>query len=297
VGRSGERRSTGGAPHRHRDARLELANAHLGDKWSDARVLVEWACELLREDKPTEAERLWHLASIDLAHGARDWTLLRKRLPEVSWEGAIVPPDGPKAYDHLEHAIARFPADAEVRFAGALTEAVQVAPAWRRTRPSRPLVSVRGGPDRDPAITALREFLADPHHGAEAHLWVGMLLMLDHQRPNDALGYFEVASRSHDAFVAYLAHYQAGRLLEQTGLASASEGHYRRALTVLPNTQSAALSLAALQFGRGNPEEAYRLASASVSDPAAVDPFQSYGFGSYRSFRHNLGRIREALTW
>jgi hypothetical protein len=276
---------------------LELANTELSHEWSQARALVEWACNLVREDGPSEAERLWHLASIAVAHGARDWSLLRLPLPDLSSGSAIASVHGLKPYDHLRHVMARFPRDAEIRFASALTVAVEVVPVWRRTQPSRPRLNVRGGPDHDPAITALREFLVDHQHGAEAHLWVGMFEMLDHQRPNEALRNFEIASGSADSFVAYLAHYQAGRLLEQAGLATASEGHYRQALKIRPNTQSAALSLAAARFSDGSPEEAYRLAAASVSDPAGVDPFQAYGFGSYRLFGHYLDRIRRALGW
>ena len=51
---------------------LELVRARMQDEWERLRPLVEWSCELLRGGPPTEAERLWHRASIALAMGAGD---------------------------------------------------------------------------------------------------------------------------------------------------------------------------------------------------------------------------------
>jgi tetratricopeptide (TPR) repeat protein len=151
------------------------------------------------------------------------------------------------------------------------------------------------GPARDPVLARLAPFVDHPIVGPEARLWAGLILLLEHNRPADALAQLQRASGSGDAFVGYLAHYAAGRLQEAEGDRSAAIAHYRHALARRPHTQSAVLSLSALLFARGQPDEAYALVSESLRMPDPIDPFQTYGFGTYRRFHEYLAATRREL--
>ena len=63
--------------------------------WAEARVVVEWACQMLRSaGPPTSFERLWHLAAMALIERAQD---------TVFMSGG--PPPAQRERDHAAHAI------------------------------------------------------------------------------------------------------------------------------------------------------------------------------------------------
>lgn len=274
---------------------LELADQQMQDSWRDVRQLVEWACTLLREDTPSESERLWQLAAMSLAHGARDWNFLVTPPREFAAGGRVATPTGLRGFDHLKHVQERFPHDTELEFAGVLAHGLRANPFWRRT--PRPEVRAQepAHPTRDPVLRNLTAFADDPTVGGEANLWVGLTWLLQYERPAEALSSFEVAGRSTDSFVAYLAHYAAGRVHGDAGHLASAEALYRKALAIRPGTQSAVLSLAALLFKTGETDEAYELMDPSLWRKAPPDPFQLYGFGYYRRFDDYLRRLRHEL--
>jgi tetratricopeptide (TPR) repeat protein len=107
--------------------------------------------------------------------------------------------------------------------------------------------------------------------------------------------YLQAASGSDDVFIAYVAHYSAGRLLEAAGNVQQAQARYRAALAVAPGVQSASLSLSTLLFTAGQPDEAYEVMRQAFDGPPRPDPFRMYGFGNYRHFDGYVSRLRQAL--
>ena len=138
-------------------------------------------------------------------------------------------------------------------------------------------------------------FFADPQIGGEAHLWSGLLLLLNRQEGAAAMAQFAAARNDPDPFVAYLARYSAGRLQEAAGHPDSSEAAYRDALAVWPRAQSASLSLASLLFAAGRPDEAYQLVADAYREPTVMDPFREYGFGQHRRVGRVMTELRQEL--
>ncbi len=270
---------------------IEWADSRLPDAWRDVRALVARACALLREQPASEAERLWHLAAISLAHGARDWNFLDFGM-QSRLGASPRPARGLQPFDHLPHARKRFPRDPEIAFAAAVTEAIHASPFWQR-RPAAPVR--RSSPLDGGALAALAPFMRDEHFGAEANLWTGLLLLLQRGEMAPAMRCFEAASHAADSFVAYLARYAAGRAQQGRGDADSAIAQFRAALADRPGTQSALVSLASLLHARGDAAAADDLAQHALRQPAPFDPFQWYGFGWYYKLGDHMERVRREI--
>jgi tetratricopeptide (TPR) repeat protein len=266
---------------------LELAEARMQDEWRRLRSLVEWGCELVRTGPPTEPERLWHLASVALAQGARDWEVLYSSPPPVRVA----------AYNHLSHARGRFREDIRLQFADAVVQAIRTASGFPAHRGSgRPRWKPRAEAlrARFEAIDYLQTFLADPIVGGEAALRTG-LAWLGLERVDEALRHFEIASHSDDEFSAYLAHVFAGQVQDRYGTPAEAAAQYRSALDVIPRAQSASLPLSTLLLADGRPDEAYDVVRLALEQPMPPDPWRVYGLGSYYHYPDYVRRLRQVL--
>lgn len=255
---------------------LELANTRMQDEWRRLRSLIEWGCELVRAGAPSEAERLWQLASVALAEGARDWDVLYTRPPPVRVA----------AYNHLSHARSRFSDDVRLDFADAAIQAIRVASGFPPHRGNEaPRAQPRGEVlrARFDAIEHLQMFAHDPVVGGEAALRTG-LAWLSIDRVDEAMRQFEIASRSTDEFAVYLAHVLAGQMQDRYGTPEGASAQYRAALQAIPRAQSASLGLAAILLSDGQPDEAYALLHEALAAPIPMDPWRVYGQGSYYRF-------------
>src|SRR5262249_9587737 len=119
--------------------------------------------------------------------------------------------------EHIAHARARFRDDARLRLAAATAAAVTADSepprdqAWaatatgaqsvRRTRATR-------------AIAMFEELVRTPDVSAEAEVRIGQLRLALHA-PTEALPHFQRGRDAPDPFIAYLAHFLAGRALDQ----------------------------------------------------------------------------------
>jgi hypothetical protein len=289
---------------------LEVAGARMRDDWRVVRPLVEWGCQLLRKgDDPSEGERRWHLAALALAQGAMDDALLFRAPGQTERD------PGRESFEHLSHSESRFPA--ERRFALARRYAILVQRPDGFTldagfEPARD-VPPQGPPlDHNAAVRAqTREFrrrsamndairglgslVAHSDVGPEAALRAGYLAMLIAE-PARALASFQTAAVSDDEFVAYLAHFLTGRLHERADRLTEAEAAYRRALDVMPGTQSASVALSALLIRRGIPAEGQSLLRASfdaLSRPP--DPWRLFGYGDYRRWPALVEALRAAV--
>jgi hypothetical protein len=261
------------APHRRRIAAslvLELIGAARVEEQAGLTSILAWAADLVTTDAPSEAERLWHHAAIGLAQGMRNWSVLS-----------------------ISRARGRFPEDRRLAFAELQVLALQSVAPWRGWAGTVDSAVTNYRVDR--FLERATGFFADPQIGGEAHLWSGLLLLLNQQKGAAAMAQFSAAGNDPDPFVAYLARYSAGRLQEARGATGPSEAAYRGALAVWPRAQSASLSLASLLFAGGRPDEAYQLVADAYREPTVADPFREYGFGQHRRVDRAMAELRKEL--
>jgi tetratricopeptide (TPR) repeat protein len=260
-------------PHRRRIAAslvLELIDAADVAERPGFTSLLAWASDLVTTDAPSEAERLWHHAAIGLAQGMRNWSVLS-----------------------ISRARERFPEDRRLAFAELQVIALQSVASWRGWAGTVDLAATNYRVNR--FLERATSFFADPQIGGEAHLWSGLLLLLNRQDGAKAMAQFAAARNDPDPFVADLARYSAGRVQEAAGHPGPSEAAYRDALAVWPRAQSASLSLASLLFASGRPDEAYQLVADAYREPTVMDPFREYGFGQHRRVDRVMTELRQEL--
>lgn len=283
-------------PHRRLAAAtmaLELANARMPDKWLKLRDLVEWGCELLRRGPPTEGERLWQHASIAVAEGALDSSLLFD--------------PGVRSHGHASHAQLRFSADARIAFVSRFAMPLPMRPATLSAglepgldAPARDLSGALTGsvygPVHDAAVKNLTKLFDDPEVGAEAALRVGHVQLIE-LRFDQALTALDIAARrSRSDYVTYLAYFLRGRTLERQHKPEEAEQAYAGAVATVPNAQSAALADAALLMRRGRTDEANSLVAASFNArPRPPDPWRLFPMGDYYLWPTEIAALRAEL--
>jgi tetratricopeptide (TPR) repeat protein len=115
--------------------------------------------------------------------------------------------------------------------------------------------------------------------------------------PAQALAAFESAQAiAGDTTMKYLAHFEAGRALEQLHRSEAAIREYRRALDVIPDAESATVAIASLQFMRDE-----RAAAVTMIDrvfnrtPLPPDPGRLIGYGSFVRWAELKAALRRAI--
>ena len=264
---------------------LEFAVVRMEDEWLTVLPLVEWGCAQLVKDPPRDAELAWHRAAMAAMQGARA-SVFNRRHPVCG-----VPRDAPAGLGRLAHsafADARFPNDPALLFARAFFADMEV-PVEGTAR----LVDIdTAATESARAIGFYKAAAADPLLAHESALAIGYI-HLRMKRLDAVLPELAKAAESADPFVRYLAHLLRGRTLEHLGGREEAASAYRAALAVLPNTQSAAMALAALSHTGDQPHQAVELMSASFRSRPSVDPWREYGFGQFRHWQRYRDRLRE----
>jgi tetratricopeptide (TPR) repeat protein len=276
---------------------LELAGARFEEKWYEVRHLIEWGCNLLRKDPPREAERLWYVASISLADGARDQLLLIGARPDL-----------PMA-SHVGHAHKRFPDDARFPFATRVNDESRVdEPKREETWESEASLKKRAPFELEARtklssrvlvrryVDRLGEFRDDPMLGTEAHLRAGRLLYVLHEPAQALLHFTEVMRRTDDPVFVHLAHLFSARAFLQRGERDRAAAAFRQSLEVVPGAQAASMELAALLFAEGRPGAAYAVINASFAvEPQPRDPWRLYGYGTFRFWPAHIAALRREV--
>jgi tetratricopeptide (TPR) repeat protein len=267
---------------------LDVANAGLLEEWRVLRGLVEWGCELVRRNPAGPSEHTWHLASVALAGGALDKYFLIDSPGRSPTENVI---------NHVRHAEAQFPGDSQWKLARAM--ALEIGKMAEGVRDAiAPNIWI--GPEVRAAnrnvVTAFEGVLTDPGLSAEAHLHLGHLRFVLRE-PDKAIHHYQEAARlARDPYVEYLAYFLAARFFDSRFDAAAAARHYRRALEILPNVQSAAIAVAAARLVDGAPDEAYAIVEAALStNPRPPDPWRLFFLGNYRLWPSLIQRLRAEL--
>lgn len=267
--------------------------------------ILEVGCKLLRQDPPSQFERLWMLASVALQsypHGP-EW-LEGDNVPRPA-DGLLNWPER----RHLEEAVLRFPE--EPRFALA---AVMAHPA-PRARPNRPGISAIFMIDRSgyedaafvrkheaeaasyvqTAIDGLSKLVGVPGVGAEAQVRRGIIW---YHRANLAESLRDAqagAASADDPEVAYMGHLYAGMTLDNLNRRAEAVDAYGAALRRVPNAHSGVMSLAADLLLLDQRSEAASLVERAFAAPGPADPWRTFSLGDYRLWPGYLARLREAV--
>jgi tetratricopeptide (TPR) repeat protein len=284
---------------------VELAAARLESDWGRLSDLIEWTCaQILRAGgPPTPFERSWHMATTALAGRARVrvWLLgPYARLPHQQPLKRVPQKDDPPSPLHLMHAIERFPEDPDFQLARVV--------AWTWGRDAEPVRNMRQewrdnanrwAPSRPPqldAITSFAPLIAMPSVAAEAHLRIGLIYVTvgDHAA---ALKSFEAAQPiAATPQLKYLSHFLAGRSLEILQRQDDAIAHYRRALDVAPNAESATIALASLQFLRNEAEPSIALVNTTFANTSTTtDPGRLVGYGAFLHWPQIKAAMRAEL--
>ena len=302
---------------------LEAAAAHLEGGWSEGKLLVEWACRLLREERvPQPGERLWHLAAIALIQGVGDTRYLVRDLniafrPPLASERALIRTG---TYDHIHHVRTRFPDEPRWSLAEVFVLETDAWPAPRRID-SNNLRAIEQGarralaaqdarerpaPDDALALATGRSFQVaelarerlqllenDIHLASEARLRIGYI-HLRLGRPDAGLIALGKIQSDDDPYVVYLARLFAAWSLADLGRHEESAAAYREALTVVPHASSAVIPLSAYLFSIGQGDEAASLLRSRQSDPQG-DPWRLFSYGDFRKWPTYLHDLRASL--
>jgi tetratricopeptide (TPR) repeat protein len=274
------------------------------------RCVIEWACSLLsRRGAADEGERIWMLASIALAGGVRDWTFLQTPLSPPSERSG--------ERGHVHHALARVPDEPRFRLARAVALASRFAVtserdtfgAGTRTEPvPSSLVNIVVAPGAivspverrrtTPLEYVKQQFgalVSDPSVGDEARIRAAYVYWVRGEE-HAALAVGEVADRTKDPDLKYVAHFLAGQAAQVLGDPVAAETHYTAALDARPHSQSATLALSTLYYLRGEARQAYDLVAASRSGrPRDDDPWRMLLYGDFTRLPMLVAELRRQV--
>jgi hypothetical protein len=245
---------------------LEAAQASLADRWERSRAMIEWASGLLAKSRPSERERIWHLAALALCEGAGDVVAIDAQLARME---------------------RRFPGEPRIVLGRAFIGEI---PSWEAH------AGYLGGGDPDRAVKPLQAALSQGAIRDEALLRLGYLLLYG-KRPEEALGYLRQISSSTDAGQAYLAALFAGWAHERLGQPYEAIREFRSALVAVPRAHTASFSLAARLYAVDAREEADRVVEEALHSQEPVeDPWRIYGYGDLRLFPMLVDQLRKAFT-
>jgi tetratricopeptide (TPR) repeat protein len=269
-------------------------------QFAGSRCVLDWARMLFVErGEPDETEHAWWLALSALAGGVRDWgTLYRPPLgpstPARGWlvEGVRRFPDDPRLL--LERAIAL-----AARFT-VTTDGGRLVPTGMITIvnvPGLQPTALRTRSDgRELAVEALTALAGDPVVGPEARLRLGYLWWVlgegDKGRP-ELIG---AADATTDRHLKYLAQFLLGWTAMTAGRPEDALAPLRSALATRPNSQSAALALAALELQRGEAALAHEIAESSLAGrPTDDDPWRLFLYGHHSGLPSLIAELRRKV--
>ncbi len=270
-------------------------------KFPAGHCVLEWAWSLLVErGQPDEAERAWVLALSALAGGVRDFR----------WLYTPTPGTMPDARGILAEALARHAGDPLLRLEQAMALAARYSITTYGGGPAPDIATLvglqRGGPPsfmrtrvdpRETVATALRLLVNDPDVGAEARMRLGYFLWAIGDVDGGRAELASAAEAASDADVKYLARFLNGWTALQAGKADEARAELGHALRIRPQSQSAALALAALELQRGEALRAEELVNTSLAHrPDDVDPWRTFLYGHHPELPRLLADLRRQVS-
>ena len=256
------------------------------DEYKAGKALVEWFCQLLSKQIPSEFERLAMLASLAAIQGAGDSQLFGIETGSYKRKG------------HIDHALARFPNDDQLKLARVVARpelrvistvmlhVFEVLPEMQHNK--TPLDSAT----RLNETLATLETLDGPRVRDEARLRRSVLMFVT-GKATLAMQDFSASSVGEHRFAAYISNLMLGSIYYTSGDARAAAARYSKAMSLVPAT-SARLGLAAALMKLGDTDEAAAIA-APPAGPRAEDPWRIYNLGLFHELPSFLEAMRAAL--
>lgn len=128
---------------------------------------------------------------------------------------------------------------------------------------------------------------------AEAHMR-GAWFLSRIGKLDEALALVEPRPNITDLYVLYLTDLVRGQIFRTRGRLDDAAKAYRDALFTWPDAQSARVALMTLQLGRGDRQEAGKLAEATETTQGnQFDPWWTYWLGDYRVYPAIVAKLRE----
>lgn len=256
-------------------------------EYAAVRPLVEWMCAAIRKGPRTDAERLFHLATIGLMQGAGDEF------------GILGDRGGGVLNGHLSHAVERFPWEPRLKLALIMTRPEMLVVATRPLGRELPLTGTARSSlpyaDRDDVLRdtfgRLETLTQEPLLEHEVLLRRGVLRFLSDAA--DATVDLQAAAQSPEPFVRYLAHLMLGIVYERSADTRSAIAAYSRAVSETPAT-AASMALASLLFREGQVDDAAQVAEAWARRPNNDDPWRQFVFGDYRLVPDFLAALRRS---
>jgi tetratricopeptide (TPR) repeat protein len=275
-----------------------------GDVHCVGTCVLDWAqAHLVLRGPADAAERAWYLAAASLAGGVRDWRYLQR-------------PANPRAEPPIlaglmDRALERFPDDPHLKLEQALAAASRYAVTIEGERyASSPLPGVvvningmRGGAvgaprptARDQAITMLAALVDDPLVGPEANIRLGYLHWATRDDVSARAELTRAAADAKEIDDRYLAEFLLGWIAMQAGDAAGAIPHLDAALAARPDSQSAAVALAALTLQQGDATRAFDVAQSSLDKrPTDVDPWREILYGHHSRLLGLIAQLRQQV--
>ena len=267
--------------------------------------MLDWARQLLVErGLADEAAHAWYVAAVALVEGQRDWRYLyapaSSREPFAGGRGLA------------QAALTEFPGDPQFRLARAMAVSsrfsVTVDGGARSGGPSA-ILSLADWPNPAPPppqnATALvvrasaAEFSAvinDPHVGIDAEIRLGYLRWATGDDWGGIEAWTNVTHRAKNADQRYLAYFLLGWTALQRHEEDAARVAINLALEARPQSQSAALVLAALDMRAGDGDTAHEGIALSLGKrPADDDPWRVFLYGRHPRLAELVNVLRAEI--
>jgi tetratricopeptide (TPR) repeat protein len=186
---------------------------------------------------------------------------------------------------YLDHALALFPRNPEVRLLAGVAAEMRASPRTSFGTPG----------DRRRALDQAEQHYrlavtAEPDR-LEVRLRLGHVLQ-ERDKEQDARTLLTPLTTSSDARIAYLASLFLGGIEDQARHADAALALYDRASALLPSAQTAHLAASELRHRGGDHQAAADAIPRAAGADNAFDPWWTYAFGEYWRVDMLLGALR-----
>jgi hypothetical protein len=268
--------------------------------------MIDWARNLLVERGLADAAaHAWYVAAIALVEGQRDYRYL------YSAASSRDPLGGGRGL--AQAALTEFPGDPQFRFARALAVASRffiTVDGGPGTGASADLIMISSFPNPPPPSApagtapvvraASAEFAAligDEHVGIDAQIRLGYLHWATGDEAVGIDAWTAVTNRTGtSADQRYLAYFLLGWTALQRHEEDAARVAIDLALEARPNSQSAALVLAALDMRNGDGDSAHEVIVESLTKrPADDDPWRLFLYGRHPRLPAYIAALRKEI--
>jgi hypothetical protein len=245
--------------------------------WKAPPLLIEWACELVRQrERPGATEHLWQLAAVAVAERAQDYQFLAgdQKTPRLNPTFKILN-DATIPIIHLAHVRQRFPDEPRFKLAEGIAE------EWYE-----PLL----------ARKVFDQLKDDIDVGGEATMRLGAMAYRARDDGGAIALFRRVEPLTRDPWVIHLARYFTGLAEERRNRPADAERALRAALAAVPRAESASIALGSLLFRTGRRAEgSLVIESMLTAAPKPRDPWRTYADADDRFWPELLARLRKEI--